>query len=144
MLKFTLSLLLSTVCYINSYASVSLNTAQDILNKMTSANGMRPIKIKVIRDSDINAFGSPGYVGVTTGMLQFGNASVLTAVLAHELGHAKGISSEIGADKASVGIGRKAGLDVCPGARQFLSTIGKKGGGVHPPGMTRLERMGCK
>lgn len=123
----------------NCSAETSYSDAQDLLNKL---NG-KPMKLEVMEASFVNAFGEPGHVIVTRGLLNNINRDEMIAVLAHELGHASGIDSEVGADIASVGIAKKAGLDVCPGARQFLLTYGKKGGGSHPPGLERLQKMGC-
>lgn len=143
-LKALLTVILTIMVSVNSYAAVSINTAQSILNQLTSANGLRPIKIQIIKDDRINAFGGGGQVAVTSGLLKYGNRSMIIAILAHELSHARGMASEVGADMASVGIARKAGLNVCPGAKQFLHTVGKVGGGTHPDGDIRLKRMGCE
>lgn len=142
-LKALLTVILTIMVSVNSYAAVSINTAQSILNQLTSANGLRPIKIQILNDNRINAYGGGGQVAVTKGLLKYGNRSMMIAILSHELAHARGMMSEVGADQASVGIARKAGLNVCPGAKQFLSTVGKVGGGSHPDGTTRLKRMGC-
>lgn len=139
MIKYIFTFLLSFNCF----ASISLQNCQTILNKLTDANSMARINIEILNDNRVNAYGSPGYVAVTKGLFQFGNQAMLIAVLAHELGHAKGISLEVGADIESVYIAGKAGLNVCPGAKQFLLTIGKEGDGTHPPGIIRLKSMRC-
>lgn len=128
-----------TITSFSVFGSVSYNEAQNIANKL---NG-KPIKLQVIDKPFMNAYGGWGRIAVTRGSLNKGNRAMLIAILAHELSHAKGMASEVGADIASVGIARKVGLDVCPGAIQFLMTIGKKGGGTHPDGLTRLKRMRC-
>lgn len=139
MMKYIFTFLLSFNCF----ASISLQNCQSILDKLTDANSMKRIKIEVLNDTSMNAYGAPNYVAVTKGLLQFGNKEMLVAILAHELGHAKGINLEVGADIASVYIAGKAGLNVCPGAKQFLLTVGKEGGGTHPPGIIRLKSMRC-
>lgn len=139
MIKYIL-LLLSFNCF----SSISLQNSQHILSRLLKANSMSAINIAVLNDNHVNAFGAPGYVAVTQGLLQYGNRNMIISILSHELGHVRGITSEVGADMASVDIARKAGLNVCPGAKQFLLTVGKVGGGTHPAGAIRLHRMGCK
>lgn len=139
MIKYTLTLLIGIIVCFNSYAATSYSAAQNLLNKL---NG-KLIHLNVIEKSFINAYGSFGKVYVTRGLLNNGNQAMLIFILAHELSHARGMLSEVGADMASVNIARKVGLDVCPGARQFLTTVSKEGDGRHPDGITRLKRMGC-
>jgi len=139
MFKYIFGILFSFNCF----ASISINTSQDILDQLTSVNGTQRIIIKVLNDDQINAYGGNGQVFVTKGLLGFGNKEMLTFILAHELSHAKGMRSETGADVESVAFTKKAGLDACPGARQFLLTVGKMGGNRHPPGITRLKLMKC-
>lgn len=138
MLKYILMAILAVPNLV--YASVSYNEAQTLLDKLYGKH----VKLRVIEKSYMNAYGGGGRVAVTRGLLNKGSRAELIAILAHEVSHARGMASEVGADIASVGIAKKAGLDVCPGARQFLKTIGKKGGGTHPDGLTRLKRMGCE
>lgn len=134
-----LTFLLAITIWSTSFASVSYNEAQNLLDRLAGKH----IKLQVIEKSYMNAFGGGGQVAVTRGLLNKGNRAMLIAILAHEISHARGMASEVGADIASVGIARKAGLDVCPGAKQFLLTVGKVGGGWHPDGLIRLKRMQC-
>ena len=140
MRKLLITLLL--LCFsLPAMASISKQQTQNIFNQLVNANGINA-QLSFTSGAEINAYGGRGHVFITKGMLKWADMNVMIYVLSHELGHATGHLSELGADKVSGRIGNKAGMNVCPGAKKFLLGIGlESGDGIHPRGDVRLKAM---
>lgn len=144
MKKFIVALCMMCTSMLAS-ASISVHQTEQIFNKLTRANGINA-QLDFIMEGpgslDINAYGGRGHVYVTKAMLKYADRNVMITVLSHELAHATGHISELEADIYSGRIGSNAGLNVCPGAKKFLLTLGlESGDGIHPRGDVRLKAM---
>ncbi len=136
-------ILLILLCLFSSlsFASISKQQTHQLFNQLVRANNIQA-QLSFSPGGEINAYGGTGHVVVTEGMLRYADRDVMIFVLSHELGHATGYTSELGADKVSGRIGSRAGLNVCPGAEKFLLGIAlESGDGIHPRGDVRLKAM---
>lgn len=135
-----LAIVLMCFC-LPALASVSKQQTQSLFNQLVRANGINA-QLTFTDGGEINAYGGRGHVFITKGMLKYADRNVMITVLAHELAHATGHISELEADVYSGRIGSNAGLNVCPGAKKFLLTLGlESGDGIHPRGDVRLKAM---
>ena len=134
-----------------SFASVSQSTAIKIYNRILTTNRIitNAPRLIFVNDSSVNAYNSGKVIGINTGMLQsVRNESELAWVMGHELGHyylhhrSSNPSNEYAADKAGVGIARRAGYNMCSGVKLLLR-FNKNGSKTHPPAMDRYNRVKC-
>lgn len=141
-MKYIILLLVSFKCY-----SITHIEAQQILDKLLKVAKCSQTKLKIRKDSSVNAeYGGFDQIVLNEGALRLDKDTV-AFILSHEIGHKmlghrySNYSNELAADKFGAYLTSKSGFNMCYGAKVLLTF---KGGATHPPGKYRYNKVGCK
>lgn len=133
----------------NSYANISINTAQNVFTQLQLITRTH-YKLYISNSNEVNAEFNGFNVTINEGMLRFiNNKNELAQVLGHELAHRYTLN-ESNADYSGFILAKQAGYNSCAGInifKRFAKLDGnKKTDRVHPRSLDRYKALAryCK
>ncbi len=133
--------LIATNCF-----AVTNKEAFSIYNKLTKANNLFPIKLRVISGQWVNAEYTGYNIEITQAAVRL-PASQVAFILGHELAHMylhhwkSSYKTEYEADQQGAYFAAQAGFNRCQGVKVLLTFNGSD---THPPGIDRYNKVRCK